>query len=330
MATISGHRRAGFDVRGGIGFFPKIVTCAALCVALTGCDLIGIPTPGTPGQPAPIGADTPPPQSAESLALSAYYARVQQGLLTQGLLRQDGGGPDVPFTARNLVDDFVRIGLYSEFTTVGGRIVARQTESRLRKWSQPIKMRVEFGATVPLEQREFDRATLARYLPRLSRLIHQPIQQVTQNANFHVFIVNEDERRQLARIIPDRVPNFDVASLPVIVDMPRATFCQVFAIDAGDTGTYTQAIAVIRAEHPDRMRTACIHEEIAQGLGLANDSPKARPSVFNDDEEFGLLTHHDELLLQMLYDPRMVPGMSPDQARKVAEVIAAELMPGQS
>ena len=44
-------------------------------------------------------------------------------------------------------------------------------------------------------------------------------------------------------------------------------------------------------------------------MGLANDSPDARPSVFNDDEEFAFLTRHDELLLKMLYDPRLRPGM---------------------
>jgi hypothetical protein len=43
---------------------------------------------------------------------------------------------------------------------------------------------------------------------------------------------------------------------------------------------------VIRAEHPDLLRLSCLHEEIAQGLGLPNDSPRARPSIFNDDEEF--------------------------------------------
>ena len=46
---------------------------------------------------------------------------------------------------------------------------------------------------------------------------------------------------------------------------------------AGDSGTYTRAFAVIRAEHPDLLRLSCLHEEIAQGLGLANDSPRARP-----------------------------------------------------
>ena len=82
--------------------------------------------------------------------------------------------------------------------------------------------------------------------------------------------------------------------------------------------------------NPDLLRLSCIHEEIAQGLGLSNDSPAARPSVFNDDEEFGLLTTHDEFLLRILYDPRMRPGMNEIEAREQAELIASELMGGQS
>ena len=85
-------------------------------------------------------------------------------------------------------------------------------------------------------------------------------------------------------------------------------------------------MAVIRAELPPLLRTSCIHEELAQGMGLANDSPGARPSIFNDDEEFALLTRHDELLLRILYDPRLRPGMSEAEAAPIVRRIATELL----
>ena len=91
---------------------------------------------------------------------------------------------------------------------------------------------------------------------------------------------------------------------------------------------YSQAVALIRAEHPEALRLACVHEELAQAMGLANDSPEARPSIFNDDEEFGLLTRHDELLLRMLYDDRLRVGMSAAEAAPIARVIATELVGG--
>ncbi len=112
-----------------------------------------------------------------------------------------------------------------------------------------------------------------------------------RHANYHVFVVNEDERRalgpELRKIIPDIAPG----AVDTVQNMRRSTLCLVFARDPGDDGSYTQAVAVIRAEHPDLLRLSCIHEELAQGLGLSNDSPAARPSIFNDDEEFGAADH---------------------------------------
>ncbi|MEL7179999.1 MAG: DUF2927 domain-containing protein, partial [Pseudomonadota bacterium] len=59
--------------------------------------------------------------------------------------------------------------------------------------------------------------------------------------------------------------------------------------------------------------------------------PGARPSIFNDDDEFALLTTHDELLLRMLYDARLQTGMDPAIAAPIARQIAREyLAPGQS
>ena len=83
----------------------------------------------------------------------------------------------------------------------------------------------------------------------------------------------------------------------------------------------------IGAEATGVLRQACLHEEITQALGLTNDSPTARPSIFNDDQEFALLTRHDELLLRILYDDRLEAGMSPEQAMPVARKIADELAP---
>ncbi len=268
--------------------------------------------------------------SAQSMALAKYYAKVQQSFLAQGLLRTDGGGPDVPFDARDLVRDFLRIAMYEEYTTASGRILAQETPSTLHKWTEPVRLEIRFGASVPLAQRVRDRKYIGTYAKRLSRLTHHPVRVVDHGGNFFVFVVNEDERRALAGPITAIIPEIDKPTLNAVIDMPRSTFCIVFALDAGDTGTYSKALAVIRSEHPDLMRKACIHEELAQGLGLPNDSPRARPSIFNDDEEFGLLTTHDELLLRMLYDPRMTPGMNLNAARKQAEIIANELLGTQS
>lgn len=263
--------------------------------------------------------------------MSTRLTRVQNDLLAQGLLRVDGGGPDVPFSKRNLVDNFIRIALFDEYVNTGGQIIARETESRLRRWEQPIRMKIEFGPSVPLAQRSKDRAKISHYIKRLSRLSGVPIRLTNTGANYNVLILNEDERLAAGPRLQQLAPGIGSASQLAVTDMSPSTLCLVLAYsDNTNTATYAKAVAVIRGEHPDLLRLSCFHEELAQGLGLANDSPSARPSIFNDDEEFGLLTHHDELLLQILYDRRLRAGMTPQQARPIVQTIADELLGGSS
>ena len=126
-----------------------------------------------------------------------------------------------------------------------------------------------------------------------------------------------------------RINGITPGSLRALRDLRRETYCAVAAYATGaDANTYTAAVAVIRSENPDLLRLSCIHEELAQGLGLANDSPAARPSIFNDDDEFALLTTHDELLLKMLYDKRLKVGLSAAEAAPVTRIIARELTGG--
>jgi hypothetical protein len=142
--------------------------------------------------------------------------------------------------------------------------------------------------------------------------------------------VSEDEREALGPKVRAFLPNLSPGDVAGITGMPRTTYCLVYALSGGNSGAYTRAFAVIRAEHPDLLRLSCLHEELTQGLGLPNDSPRARPSIFNDDEEFALLTDQDELLLRMLYSPELRPGMTPEEARPIVETLARRLTGGDS
>ena len=277
-------------------------------------------------QPRQEAAFVPTPPSEASRALGVYYQRLQNDLLTQGLLRGDGGGPDTPFTDTILARNFVRIALFDEYVTDGDFLRPQATLSRLSRWEQPVRIGVEFGSSVPLAQRDQDRASISAYAARLARVSGHPVETVNSDPNFHVLILNEDDRLGYGDRIREIVPGIANSSLNAIINLPRNQLCIVVAFSEGGSDSYYTAIAVIRAEHPPLLRTSCIHEELAQGMGLANDSPAARPSIFNDDEEFGLLTSHDELLLRMLYDPRLQTGMQPATAAPIARRIARELM----
>ena len=229
-----------------------------------------------------------------------------------------------------LAENFIRIALYDEYARTSAGPVQRMTTSRIRKWQAPVRVGLRFGAATAPDRRAADTARVASFLQRLSRVTGHPIALDDRAPNFFVHIVTEDERRALGPQIRSALPGLSGSEVAAITDMPRSTYCLVYAMSAGDGATYTRAFAVIRAEHPDLLRLSCLHEEIAQGLGLANDSPTARPSIFNDDEEFALLTRQDELMLRMLYNPALRPGMTEAEARPIVESLAARLVGGES
>lgn len=312
----------------------RLVAGGLLLATLSGC--VGLPF-GTAGmrtsprpEPAPAAPEVVAPRSTESLAVQAYYRQIEQTLIGRGLLRLDVAPRDAPFATHQLVDNFIHIALYDEYSALGGGFVARTQSSRLRRWAEPVRMAVEFGASVPLAERATDRATVSAYAGQLSAASRHPVQMVETNPNFAVLVVNEDERRALGPRLAELVPGIDAGSVSAITNLAPSTFCVVFAFSEGASPAYRRAVAVIRAEHPERLRRSCLHEELAQGMGLANDYPHARPSIFNDDEEFALLTRMDELMLRILYDPRLRPGMLEPEATPIIRTIAAELMDGNS
>ena len=308
-------------------------TVSALCgLALVGC--VASPqaprtSPNAPARPAAVVVPQMPP-SAASQAVRLHFARVQADLLSNGLLRTDGGGRDTPFTDRMLAENFIRIALYDEYVRGNAGPVQREAPSRLRRWETPVRVGLRFGASVSPSARATDTARVRSYLARLSRLTGHPIALNDAAPNFYVYIVNEDERRALGPVASAALPGLSAGEVAGITNMPISTYCLVYAMSEGTSGRYTRAFAVIRAEHPDLLRLSCMHEEIAQAMGLANDSPRARPSIFNDDEEFALLTGQDELMLRMLYNPALRTGMAEAEARPIVESLARALMGGES
>jgi hypothetical protein len=61
----------------------------------------------------------------------------------------------------------------------------------------------------------------------------------------------------------------------------------------------------------------CVYEELLQALGPINDSETVPWTMFNDDVQMGFFDRYDQYLLNILYDPRVKPGMTSDEVRAV-------------
>ena len=309
-----------------------IAVAGLIAITLSACELpVSSPRPAPRAVPPPDATAKNVKPSPRSQDLSAYYAQVQRSLLSQGLLRTDGGGIDTPFSKRQLVNNFIQVGVFNEFTLVNGLYTNERSEGRVQRWEKPVSISMQFGPAVSKDIQTKDRKTVTDYARRLSRLTGAQIGVTRGKGNFYVAVLTVDEIEAFGPQLMKLIPGLDAGIASQITNMPKPIYCAVYAFsDARSPDRFHSAVAIVRAEHPDLLRKSCYHEEIAQGLGLSNDSPAARPSIFNDDDEFALLTRQDELLLQILYDERLPLGTTPARARPIVEVIASELLGGES
>jgi hypothetical protein len=285
------------------------------------------PLPDRPFTPTPVRPT--PVETEASAALRAHYGQIQQALLSQGLLRTESNPADAPFTDRMLAENFLRIAFYDEFDRSLGGTTRSEAPSPMQRWVAPVRVSLRFGASVPPDRRATDTARVASYLALLQRVSGHPIYLDDLAPNFVIRIASVDERAamgpELTSVLSELTPN----QIAAVTAMDPSTYCLVYAQSDGSTQAIQRAFAVIPSEHPDLLRLSCLHEEIAQGLGLTNDSRTARPSIFNDDEEFALLTRQDELMLAILYNPALRPGMTESEARPIVFDLASRLLGGE-
>jgi hypothetical protein len=61
----------------------------------------------------------------------------------------------------------------------------------------------------------------------------------------------------------------------------------------------------------------CAYEELLQALGIINDDSSVPWTMFNDDVQMGFFDIYDQYLLNILYDPRVRPGMTKAEVEKL-------------
>lgn len=288
--------------------------CAALAMlVLDGCSSSGV-------------EQSPRYSGLSSAQLERFYAEQEKRFLSRGYLRTDDGADAQP-NQEQIVENFLRIALYDEYTVKRGRFIKANREARLRRWEKPVRMKIHFGPSVSADERVLLTDQITRYVRRLQDLTGLTMGFVETDPNFDIIIFNQEERLSFPRIARQSGIGVSRAVADGVVNSPGTVFCAAFALlDRWPRAhQYHRSIILLKPEHPDLMMRSCIHEEFAQALGLTNDSPGARPSIFNDDEEFALLTTHDELLLRILYDGRLKTGMGSTQVRPIVRQIVSEL-----
>lgn len=252
---------------------------------------------------------------------AADYLAYETMLRAKGKLRAETIAADAPFDADDLARHFELVALNREAdsTRPGGDDNLRPTT--LKRWYGPLRYRLRGSAVT-----DRDRAEVAALMARIARLTGLDIAEAREGTNFLILITKPEERDAIVAGLEKVSPRF--ARTFSFWREQRKLICVADnLLSREEPDLIIGAMVVIGAETAGLLRRSCLHEEIAQSLGPANDHPAVRPSIFNDDGEFALLTRHDELLLRLLYDPRLRPGMTAEEAMPVVRRIARELVP---
>lgn len=319
------------------GVFCAVILGLAGCATTHGVTKSGVTNSGVTSDRA-VSPDG-------SRAYRDYAEKAQ----SEGLLRNDAVASDLPYDAALLARNFEKVVFDQEAQKVSVNPAAKKQVYRLTRWDAPIRYRFAGDAV-----QAADRATVAALTARLSQVgvslaLAEPgetanmiIAVMTPKARDHWYGSLGGERRKQLRntLVEAWVQTVNVPCAGMVGRSKRRAAADrrrrperrnadagaLAASEAGAAGDFgfNRAMIFIKSELTGAHRESCFQEEIAQSLGLLNDHDDVRPSIFNDRNEFAVVTNHDLDLLRILYDERLKPGMTRDRAMPIVRRIVRE------
>ncbi|MEL6947544.1 MAG: DUF2927 domain-containing protein [Pseudomonadota bacterium] len=203
------------------------------------------------------------------------------------------GHPAHAVTDAAIIDGFQK--------TVFGSEYARRQTAYVRKFVGPVRFYV---------RSRVGRAPVARVHQFISQLdglisnLNPRLMPSVRFANFTVHLVNRAQYKDTVRRIVLRNPNAPVRGRCMV----RSIFSRM---------GITRSDAVVVVDEGAALFERCMHEEILQGLGPLNDDPSLADSMFNDRSRHTEFRRFDRLILNVLYDPRIRVGASPQEVARV-------------
>ena len=82
---------------------------------------------------------------------------------------------------------------------------------------------------------------------------------------------------------------------------------------------------LLTVDNGDFVFLDCAYEELLQSLGPINDTGSVPWTMFNDKVSMGFFDVYDQYILNLLYDPRIRPGMTVEEVRAVLPAVLADV-----
>jgi hypothetical protein len=211
------------------------------------------------------------------------------------------------FTDAEILDGFFKLAFGAEFR------FGRRTE-RIRKYDGPVRVFVE-------NRGQPDRhAQLIGIIADIrTRMKDLDIALTSERgeANAIVTLVRDRDLMQTIRDVygPDRARRIQRAHDPQCLA----------GYSKDDSSRILRAEVILVVDAGDFVFRDCAYEEILQALGPINDDESVPWSMFNDAVSLGYFGVYDQLLLNLLYDPRVKPGMTREEAQAVLPTVLPDV-----
>ena len=211
------------------------------------------------------------------------------------------------FTDGEIVDGFMRTAFGAEYH-LAGRV------DRIRKYQAPVRVFFD-GAN-----RADRKAQLARIVGDIaSRVQHLDIAmaQTGEDANVVVKLVRD---RDLYRTMSTFYGSERAREMKSSLD-PQC----LSGFRKNDKYEIEHSDVILTVDNGDFVFFDCAYEELLQSLGPINDTATVPWTMFNDNVSMGYFDVYDQYLLNLLYDPRIKPGMTVQEVKAVLPAVLADV-----
>lgn len=203
------------------------------------------------------------------------------------------------FTDAEIVEGFFKTAFGAELHLAGSM-------NRIRKFDGPVRVFVENRATPDRSSQVA--AVVADIRARVQHL-DIAMADTPGEANVTVTLVRDRDLPHAIHTIygPERARLIQRSLVPQCLSSFRKD--ETFRIRRSDV--------IVVADAGDFIFYDCIYEELLQALGPINDTHLVPWTMFNDDVQMGFFGIYDQYILNILYDPRIQPGMEADEVHAV-------------
>jgi hypothetical protein len=211
------------------------------------------------------------------------------------------------FSDSQIIDGFLKTAFGAEYHLAG-------KVDRIRKYDAPVRVFAD-GAN-----RADRKAQLARIVTDIAgRVQHLDIAMAdsSDGANVVVKLVRD---RDLYRTIStfygsDRAREIRSSLDPQCLSGFRKN--EKYEIEHSDV--------ILTVDNGDFIFFDCAYEELLQSLGPINDTNSIPWTMFNDSVQMGYFDVYDQYILNILYDPRIRPGMTVQEVKAVLPQVLVDV-----